>query len=122
MNIRTKHTNNPLTFGLALAAGIGVILMILALALGVIQGEGADANALGLLLVGGLILMIVGIGGWLGVVQPFRNFDDINVPKDTGHHSHAAHGASEVHASEPDSQAHDVVVSTHPHQPQQPHH
>lgn len=116
MNIRTKHTNNPLTFGLAFAAGIGVILMILALAVGVVQGETADANALGLLVVTGLILLIVGIAGWIGVVQPYRSFDDINVPKDTGHHGHAhAPGAGEAHASEPDHQAHDVGSATHLH-------
>lgn len=113
MNIRTKHTNNPLTFGLALAAGIGVILMILALGVGVIQGEAADANLLGLTIVGGLILFIVGVAGWTGVVQPYRNFDDINQPKDTGHHGHAAHGADEVHASEPDATAHDAAVAPH---------
>ncbi len=113
MNIRTKHTNNPLTFGLALAAGIGVILMILALGVGVIQGEAADANLLGLTIVGGLILFIVGVAGWTGVVQPYRNFDDINQPKDTGHHGHAAHGADAVHASEPDATAHDAAVAPH---------
>ena len=118
MNIRTKHTNNPLTFGLALAAGIGVILMILALAVGVIQGETADANALGLVIAGGLILLIVGVGGWVGVVQPYRNFDDINQPKDTGHHAHAAPSADAAHASEPAAEAHAVVVTAHP----APHH
>lgn len=114
MNIRMNHTNNPLTFGLAMTAGIGIILMVLALALGVIQGEAADANALGLLIVGGLILFIVGVAGWYGVVQPQRNFDDINVPIDTGHHGHATPGAIEVHASEPDAHAHDVVIATQP--------
>lgn len=112
MNIRTKHTNNPLTFGLALAAGIGLVLAILALAVGVVQGAAADSNALGLLVVGGLILFIVGVAGWIGVVQPYRNFDDINVPKDTGHHGHSA---AEAHASEPDAAAHDVVVAPQSH-------
>ena len=111
MNIRTKHTNNPLTFGLALTAGLGIILMITALALGVIQGAAADANALGLLLVAGLIVFIVGLAGWVAVVQPYRNFDDINVPKDTGHHH--AHAADESHAD--DEHGHAAVVSTTAH-------
>lgn len=110
MNIRTKHTNNPLTFGLAMTAGLGIILMITALALGVIQGAAADANALGLLLVAGLIVFIVGVAGWVAVVQPHRNFDDINVPKDTGHHAHAA---DESHAD--DEHGHAAVVSTPAH-------
>jgi hypothetical protein len=114
VNIRTKHTNNMLTFGLALAAGIGLILMMLALAVGVIQGETADANALGLLIVGGLILFIAGVAGWIGVVQPQRHFDDINIPKYTGHHGHE-HPDAEVHATEPDVVARDAAVATEPH-------
>ncbi len=117
MNIRTRHTNNPLTFGLALAAGIGIILMIIALALGAVRGEAADSTAFNLTLIGGILLTILGIGGWLAVVQPFKHFDDINVPQDTGHHGHelAVHNAGEVNVHEPDAQQHEVTVATTEH-------
>jgi hypothetical protein len=59
--------------------------MILALGFGVVQGEGANSTVIGLTFAGGLGLLIIGIVGWLATVQPFRNFDDINVPTYTGH-------------------------------------
>lgn len=100
----TEHghpSSRPLTFGLALTAGAGLILMILALAFGVVQGEAADGTIIGLTFAAGLALLIVGIGGWVAVVQPFEHFDDINVPQYTGHHD-AHHelpsGEEEEHA------------------------
>lgn len=89
----TEHghpSSHPLTFGLALTAGAGLILMILSLALGAIEGAAADSTIVGLTFVAGLLLLGVGIIGWLAVVQPFAHFDDINVPQYTGHDdSHA---------------------------------
>jgi hypothetical protein len=76
----------PLAFGLSLTAGAGLILMMLALAFGVVQGDAANGSIIGLTFVGGLVLFLLGIGGWLAVVQPFKNFDDINQPQYTGHH------------------------------------
>ncbi|NDJ59907.1 MAG: hypothetical protein GYB67_02210 [Chloroflexi bacterium] len=94
MIIRTKHTNNPLTFGLALAAGTGILLMILALAFGVVGGADADMTLIAILFFLGLALLIGGIAGWLFVVQPFANFDDINQPQDAEpHDDHGAHDA-----------------------------
>jgi ABC-type nickel/cobalt efflux system permease component RcnA len=98
LNIRTKHTNNPLTFGLAMSGGIGLVVMIVALALGVVQGASADGSAIGMLFLVGLALLIVGIAGWLFVTRPFEHFDDITQPKDAGHH-HEEPG--EVHVDEP---------------------
>ncbi|HEX2905864.1 MAG TPA: hypothetical protein VHO69_03335 [Phototrophicaceae bacterium] len=74
---------NPAVLGLALVAGLGVILAIIALADGVIQG---NSDFTGLLLVAGLLLFILGVGGWFGLVQPYRHFDDINVPAPDEHH------------------------------------
>jgi ABC-type nickel/cobalt efflux system permease component RcnA len=105
-----KQTSNPLTFGLALAAGLGLILMITALAVGVLQGASADSRAVGFALVAGFALLVCGIIGWLVVVRPFDHFDDINVPKDTGHahtsHETAivAHDSDAEHAVEPVAQ------------------
>jgi hypothetical protein len=98
-----KQTSNPLSFGLALTAGIGVIVMIIALAIGVVQGETADSRVIGFTLVAGFTLLVVGFIGWMVVVRPFDHFDDINVPKDTGGHGEHAivpHD-SDAHAVEP---------------------
>jgi hypothetical protein len=83
-----KKTSHPLTFGLALTAGLGVIVMISALAVGVVQGASADSRVIGFTLVTGFTLLILGFVGWLVIVRPFDYFDDINVPKDTGHGEH----------------------------------
>lgn len=82
----TTHLT-PVTLGLSLVAGAGVTAMITAAAIGVIQGAQADSRALGVLFVTGLVALIAGIGGWIGVERPFAHFDDINQPKDTGHHA-----------------------------------
>lgn len=92
MSTNPKKTDNMLTFGLALLAGGGLTVMMVALAAGMIQGDAADSRAIGLGFATGLALLITGIGGWIAVVQPFKNFDDINVPKEIPHpEEHAAH-------------------------------
>ncbi len=92
----------PVPFGLALTAGAGLILMILALAFGVIQGDAANSTVTGLTFVGGLALLLIGIAGWLAVVQPFEHFDDINVPQYTGHHEeHHPRDLDEADAQQP---------------------
>lgn len=109
MRYNHKQTSNPLTFGLALTTGIGVVLMIVALGVGVVQGDAADSRAVGFAVLTGFVLLLVGFIGWLVVVRPFDHFDDINVPKDTGHgHEHdthetaiVAHDSDTEHADEP---------------------
>jgi len=82
----TQSDNQPsrLTlYGLAMVGGLGITMMIIAATIGVIGGSELDAastNLIGLTVVGGLLLLIVAIGFWLGLVRPFTNFDDINVP------------------------------------------
>jgi ABC-type nickel/cobalt efflux system permease component RcnA len=80
-----KQTSRPLNFGLALTAGLGLLVMITALAVGVVQGESADSRTVGFTLVTGLALLFCGFVGWLIVVRPFDHFDNIDIPKDTGH-------------------------------------
>jgi hypothetical protein len=89
-------SRQPIPFGLALTAGGGLILMILALGIGVLQGTSADSSLIGLLFVAGLLLLVAGVGAWAAVVRPFANFDDINVPKDSGHHGHDEHAEEEL--------------------------
>lgn len=95
MTTSQKKLSNPLTLILALIAGLGLILMVVALALGVVQSA-PDSLLIGGLFAIGLMLLVFGIGAWLVAVQPFRHFDDINVPKDIANH----HG-----------EPHDIVVT-----------
>lgn len=114
MRYNNKHTSNPLTFGLAMTAGIGVVVMILALGIGVLGNADADSRGIGFALAAGFLMLLVGVIGWVVVTRPFDHFDDINVPKDTGHgHGHAdvshetaivPHDSDSEHAIEPVAQ------------------
>jgi hypothetical protein len=95
--------SNPVTLGLALAAGGGLILMITALAIGVSQADNANGTSISTMLILGLALFIFGLVGWVAVVRPYEHFDDINVPKYTGHHDHDEHA---IVVAEP----HDVII------------
>jgi hypothetical protein len=103
-----KQTSNPLTFGLALTAGIGLIVMIIALGIGVVQGEAADSRAIGFAVITGFTLLVVGLVGWLVIVRPFDHFDDINVPKDMG-----GHGEHETAIVAHDGDSHAVEPAHH---------
>lgn len=72
-----------------MVGGLGITLMIVAATIGVIGGTELDAastNLIGLAIVAGLLLLITAIGFWMGLVRPFANFDDINVPAEPEHH------------------------------------
>lgn len=96
MSNQASPSRQPVPFGLALTAGAGLILMILALGIGVVQGTASNSSLIGLLFVAGLLLLIAGVAAWTAVVRPFANFDDINVPKDSGHHGHDDHAEEEL--------------------------
>jgi hypothetical protein len=78
-----------------MTAGIGFILMMLALGFGVVQGSAANGQAVGMGFAIGLALFVIGVIGWVAVVQPFKNFDDINIPKEAGNHAHEEHPAED---------------------------
>ena len=89
-NTASENQPSQLTlYGLAMAGGLGMTLMIVAATIGVIGGAELDAastNLVGLGIVSGLLILITAIGFWLGLVRPFENFDDINVPTEPEHH------------------------------------
>ena len=91
-------TGNSSVLGMAMIAGLGVLLVILAASIGVVQGATADTNVIGMMFAGGVALFLFGAVGWFGLTQPHKHFDDINIPKDTGHHGHAAHAEHDDHA------------------------
>lgn len=85
-NHENNNTNQTLVIGLAVVGGIGLTIMTIALAIGVIQGANASDTVISTLFFGGLVLLAGASFGWFGVTQPYKNFDDINVPHYTGHH------------------------------------
>lgn len=89
-NTQSENQPNRTTlYSLAMVGGLGITMMIVAATIGVIGGTELDANStnlIGLSIVAGLLLLIVAIGFWLGLVRPFENFDDINVPAEPEHH------------------------------------
>ena len=85
MKTDNNKVSKDIVLGLAFVTGIGLLLILGALAVGMIAGSEADSNLIRGLLVGGALLMITGIGAWLGYVQPFSHFDDINQPNYFGH-------------------------------------
>lgn len=103
MSTNSKKTDKMLTFGLAMLGGTGLTVMMVSLSVGVIQGAGADSRAIGLGFALGLALLITGVAGWIAVVRPFTNFDDINIPKDIPHHEEhsedAGHAAHDSHGT-----------------------
>ncbi len=86
MTTDTNYSQKSIALGLAFVAGMGFILMMLALGWGVVGGTDANGDAVGLLLAIGAALFVGGLITWIAVVQPYKNFDDINVPMYTGHH------------------------------------
>lgn len=88
---REQHPQNAITLGFSMLAGLGVVLMMCGAALGVIQGEQADNNTIGLIVLAGALMFISGVGVWLAYVRPWETFDDINQPKYHGHHDHGDH-------------------------------
>ncbi|MBC7811138.1 MAG: hypothetical protein H7175_08330 [Burkholderiales bacterium] len=107
------NNQKMVTLGLAFAAGLGLTLCIIALGIGVIDGE-ANTSAIGLLFVAGILLMVLGIIGWFAVVQPYKNFDDINVAQYHGHEHHHDDTNPDEPTEAPDPQsASDVVDVGH---------
>jgi hypothetical protein len=89
METQGHPSRQPIQFGLSLVAGGGLVLMIVALGVGVVNAEAANGGLVGTLFIAGLLLLIAGIGAWIGYTRPFAHFDDINEPKYTGHaHDH----------------------------------
>ncbi len=83
----------PTTLGFSFLAGLGIVMMIIALGIGVIGGNteaaAEQSSLITVLFAGGLMFFITGGVAWVAVVQPFRNFDDINIPEADDHgHGH----------------------------------
>jgi hypothetical protein len=103
-NSNPRTGNNSMTIALASVTGIGFTLMALALAIGVINGADANEETIQQLFLGGMLLFVIGTVVWGALVQPWKNFDDINVPLYHGHHHDDDHHDEE--SSETAADAH----------------
>ncbi|MGQ9851320.1 MAG: DUF4332 domain-containing protein [Aggregatilineaceae bacterium] len=73
---------------LAYLTGLGVVLTIVALfliALGTIENDDITTS----LLIVGIVIIVLGVAGWLILVRPWERFDDLKTPRYTGHEGHA---------------------------------
>ncbi len=86
MAARGKLTSEEVA--LAFLIGFGLLLMILAGTFGTAL-ENANPTLFGTLFGLGVAAFVIGFVLWLAFVRPWTQFDDINQPKDTGHHGHA---------------------------------
>lgn len=65
--------------------GLGLTLIVISLGFGVVGGEDANSNLVGLGVLSGALILLTAIIAWLGVVQPHKHFDDINQPLEDDH-------------------------------------
>jgi hypothetical protein len=92
VSARGKLTHEEIA--LAFLIGGGFTLMMIAGGLGVAVGSEANPTTFGMLFLLGLIVFIAGVVIWMVMIKPWTQFDDINVPKDAGHHGGEHHGES----------------------------
>ena len=71
---------------IAFLIGVGLIMMMLAGCIGVALSSAANASFFGMMFLLGLLAAVFGTVLWLVYIRPWEQFDDINVPLDTGHH------------------------------------
>lgn len=74
---RDINQRDALTVAFAFIAGAGVIFMMLAGGIGVIQGENANNDLLGLMFVAGIAFLIVGGFAWTAVVRPWEAYPSV---------------------------------------------
>lgn len=90
----TESNNEGVLTILAMLAGLGITIMVVATGYGVVM-ENADSGIIGLFTLAGAGLLVAGIAGWVIVVRPHENIDDITVANYHGHHhdddDHAEH-------------------------------
>ena len=84
MSARGKLTN--VEIALAFLIGLGVMFMALAGGMGAAFGNYANEVLYGVIFAAGVLAFLSGVILWFVLVKPWMQFDDINVPKDTGHH------------------------------------
>lgn len=82
---RQQPSHNTL-INLALVGGLGIVIIMVALFIGAIEATSMNTVAFQGTLFLGFALVIIACVAWFGLVQPHKNFDDINVAQYHGHH------------------------------------
>jgi ABC-type nickel/cobalt efflux system permease component RcnA len=80
----TKEQEELLLRWLSALGGGGIVVMMIAASVGVINPD-VDSGLIGLVVLVGAAALLMAIGAWTIVVQPHKNFDDINQPLYGGH-------------------------------------
>ncbi|GAB5491459.1 MAG: hypothetical protein Phog2KO_16740 [Phototrophicaceae bacterium] len=93
----TEASNETALSILAMLGGLGITLMVVAAGVGVVWTN-ADSGLIGLIVMAGAGFLIAAIAGWVIVVRPHENFDDINEPMYHGHHHEEDHAEDDAHA------------------------
>ncbi|MFC1960489.1 hypothetical protein ACFLYO_07255 [Chloroflexota bacterium] len=86
MSARGVLTGEETAF--AFLMGFGLMLMILALGFGAALGGAVSATVVGTIFALGVVAFVIGLVMWLGILRPWQQFDDINVPLDVAPHDH----------------------------------
>jgi len=72
---------------MAYVIGLGIVLIVVALFLIAVDTIDNDDITTSLLIVG-IVITLLGIGGWLFLLRPWEKFDDLTTPQYTGHEPH----------------------------------
>jgi predicted flap endonuclease-1-like 5' DNA nuclease len=98
---------------LAYLTGLGIVITIVALfliGLGTIENDDITTS----LLIVGIVIIVLGVAGWLFLVRPWERFDDLKTPHYTGHEEHAAAAAPVAEAAPQAAQAEAPVAPPAP--------
>src|SRR5258708_5079318 len=94
LSVRQKLTEPEVIAAFVIGAGMTLIILAFGLAAAQNGMPKFDASRLNIILVVGGLLFLIGVSGWLVIVQPWKNFDDWSTPLYTGHDDHGAHGST----------------------------
>lgn len=82
-----EEPSEGLLMGIAMIGGLGITMMVLAAGIGVVLPN-ADSTLAGMVTLVGAGLLFTSVAGWVIIVRPYENFDDITQALDDGHHHH----------------------------------
>jgi len=93
VTVPAQEKLSPTEQYLAYVIGGGVITAMVALFLTALGTVEDDRYTISLLIVG-LAVMIIGVVGWMVMLRPWEQFDDLKTPHYTGHDEHAEAGST----------------------------